>query len=32
MTDDGKPMTISVDEYVKSDSDWYTKLVEDLKD
>ena len=32
MTDDGKPMTINVDEYVKSDSDWYTKLVEDHKD
>ncbi len=31
MTDDGKPMTIDVDEYIKADSDWYTKLVEEHK-
>ena len=32
MKDDGKPMTIEVEEYIKADSDWYTKLVEDHKD
>ena len=31
MKDDGEPMTIMVEEYVKADSDWYTKLVEDHK-
>ena len=31
LRDDGKPMTINVEEYIKSDTDWYTKLVQDAK-
>jgi dCMP deaminase len=31
LKDDGKPMTINVQEYVKGDSDWYTQLIEEAK-
>ena len=31
LRDDGTPMTVEVDEYIKTDSDWYTKLVQDHK-
>jgi dCMP deaminase len=31
LRDDGKPMTIDVEEYIKSDTDWYTKLVLEAK-
>ena len=31
MKDDGKPMTINVEEYVKGDSDWYTQLIDEAK-
>ena len=29
LRDDGTPMTVNVDEYIKADSDWYSKLVQD---
>lgn len=29
LKDDGKPMTIKVDEYIKGDTDWYTQLIKE---
>jgi dCMP deaminase len=29
LRDDGKPMTIDVQEYIKSDTDWYTQLIKE---
>ena len=31
LKDDGKPMTINVQEYIKGDTDWYTKLIQEAK-
>ena len=31
LRDDGAPMTIDVNEYVKGDSHWYTQLIEEAK-
>jgi dCMP deaminase len=31
LRDDGTPMTIDVKEYVKSDSHWYSKLIDEAK-
>ncbi len=31
LRDDGTPMTIDVQEYIKADTEWYTKLIQDAK-
>ena len=31
LRDDGKPMSIDVQEYVKGDTDWYTELIKEVQ-
>ena len=31
LRDDGKPMTINVEEYIKGDTHWYTELIKEAR-